>query len=109
MGWACSGTRKILESSVMERLAETTTPNEEKHSKSLPGFIVWPFVILILYVLSVGPVEMMEDKGRISHNNPMLRIYEPLAWAYMKTPFHKPLGMYLHLWSKHFDKNGDLH
>lgn len=87
---------------------EGSTPNKEKHSFSWTGFVVWSFVVLVLYVLSVGPVMMMFDKGRISPKYEFLeKFYLPLEWAYENTLFHKPFGMYLHLWSKRFDKNGD--
>ena len=87
---------------------ETTAP-KEKHPIPWTGFIVWPFVLLLLYVLSVGPVVMMNDRGRISLNNTFVwNFYSPLDWAYEETLFHKPLGIYLHLWSKRFEKNGEL-
>lgn len=106
---SCRGVVEGVGSCVMEKPAETTTPAEEKHSIPWTGFIVWPFVILILYVLSIGPVAIMSDKGLISHNNEFIwKFYKPLGWAYLNTPLHRPLGMYLHLWvPKHFDKHGD--
>ena len=89
-----------------EKAADTA---EEKDSHSWTGWIVWPVGILVLYVLSVGPAVMMEEKGMISKDNGfLLKLYSPLGWAYENTPLHKPLGMYLHLWSsKYFDKNGE--
>lgn len=92
----------------MGKVEEASTATEEKDSHSWPAWVVWPSVILVLYVLSVGPFVMLNDKGKISHSNFFETLYWPLAWAYLQTPLHKPLGMYLHLWSKHFDKNGDL-
>jgi hypothetical protein len=93
----------------MGKSAETTTPNEDKHSIPWTGIIAWPFVILILYALSVGPFMMMIDKGRISPNTEAFleKFYKPLDWAYSDTLLHKPIGMYLHLWSKRFDRDGD--
>jgi hypothetical protein len=89
---------------------ESIITPRKKHSVTWTGFIVWPFVILILYVLSYGPVTTLVDKGRISVPNvPLATFYMPLQWAYERTPFEKPLGMYMHLWSpKYFDKNGML-
>jgi hypothetical protein len=92
----------------MEKPAETTTP-KEKRSINWGALILWPVVILILYVLSWGPVIMMIEKGHISSTNEFLRMfYRPLGWAYAETPLHKPLGMYFHLWApQYFDKKGD--
>jgi hypothetical protein len=102
----------------MEKPAETTTPKDEKHSVNL-GFIVWPLVILILYLLSFGPFWMMIEKGligplmitnrRVIPNNKFIfKFYQPVFWAYDNTLFHKPLGIYLHLWvPKLIDNNGE--
>jgi hypothetical protein len=98
----------------MDAQPETTTPIEEKHSFNWQAFILWPFLILVLYVLSLGPVEMMTARGIISSapgdsvNELLYGFYTPLRWAYGHKPLHKPLGMYLHLWAPRlFDKNGD--
>jgi hypothetical protein len=91
----------------MAKSIKTTIQTEDKHSISWSAFIVWPFVILSLYVLSTGPLVMMFDKKIVSPNSNLWRVYQPLEWAYDETLLHRPLGMYLHLWSKRFDKNGD--
>ena len=87
----------------------TITPDEDKHSINWGALILWPFVILILYVLSSGPFSMMMDKSASSRSNQIARkFYAPLGWAYDETPLHKPLGMYMHLWApEFFDKNGE--
>jgi hypothetical protein len=92
----------------MEKAVATTTAKEDKHSFNW-GLIVWPLVILILYVLSIGPVWMMMDKEYISLPVAFqMKFYGPWFWAYQKTPLHKPLGKYLHLWdSRIFDGNED--
>jgi hypothetical protein len=91
--------------------AQPQTPPEiaVKHSINWGAIILWPSVILLLYMLSWGPVLRMWDDGRISHRNRFVgRLYAPVNWAYFKTPLHKPLGMYTHLWSpEHFDNNGE--
>jgi hypothetical protein len=94
----------------MEKPAETTTPKEAKHSINWGALILWPIVILILYVLSSGPVSMIMEKSASSRSNQLARkFYAPLGWAYDNTPLHKPLGMYAHLWApEFFDKNGDF-
>ena len=94
----------------MEKPAETATLSEEKHSINW-GFVVWPLLILLLYALSEGPVTMVKYKGHISDGSrqSLEKFYKPLDWAYLKTPLHKPLGMYLHWWAPAwYDKNGDF-
>jgi hypothetical protein len=95
----------------MDEQPKTTTPKDEKHSINWGALILWPVVIVIIYVLSYGPVMMMGAKGRISPYNKLVwKFYAPLDWAYMKTPLHRPLGMYLYLWDPvDFSKNGDYH
>jgi hypothetical protein len=92
----------------MDEQPATTAPADAKHS--IPwGFIVWPLVIPMLYVLSWGPGMMMYHNGRItSHNQFAWKFYAPCFWAYSETPLHKPLGMYLHLWvPQDYDKTGE--
>ena len=96
----------------MKKPEESTTPSEDKHSINWGALILWPFLILILYVLSIGPVWMLMAKGNLSTTGKSLdKFYRPLQWAYQKTPFHRPLGKCtrLHLWAPTmFDKKGEL-
>jgi hypothetical protein len=67
------------------------------------GWLVWPGLVLFLYVLSIGPIMMMVQRGRITTGSPtheVLRaIYEPLVWTVEKVPLlDKTLSIYLHLW-----------
>jgi hypothetical protein len=66
------------------------------------GWVLWPAVVLLLYVLSIGPVLMMDDKNLIPNGSPAGRVlqivYSPLEWAHENTPLRKPLEMYVHLW-----------
>jgi hypothetical protein len=90
----------------MEKPDETTTPNGEKHSINWGALILWPAVILLLYVLSGGPYMKMLDKQHTGHM--VTEFYIPSARAYTDTPLHKPLGLNFHLWAPGiFDKNGD--
>jgi hypothetical protein len=86
-------------------------PTEEKKSINWSAFILWPFLVGILYVLSSGPVVMVARQRGINRVAPsLIKFYEPIEWAYEKTPLRKPLGMYAHLWApESFDKNGDSH
>ena len=70
----------------------------------------WAGAILLLYVLSVGPVARMVQKGVLPRDSRCLAsLYSPLDWAYRNTPLHKLLGMYCHVWCPQgFDKNGEM-
>jgi uncharacterized membrane protein YhaH (DUF805 family) len=78
--------------------------HQERRSRGLVWVcLCWLAVILVPYVLSSGPVAMMEANRRIIYGSPMHTllsiVYFPLWWAYIHTPLGKPLGMYWHLWA----------
>ncbi len=106
----------------MDEQPATTTPKDEKYSIPWTGFIVWPVLILLLYVLSFGPamrfgsmVMVLRTRNNKSYiynlgqrNGFLGKFYAPIYWAYNETPLHNPLGMYMHLWiPTAFNKNGD--
>ena len=66
-------------------------------------WVFWLGAVLVLYVLSTGPVAMMLDKKFILEGSPTYRVlhifYTPVEWAYQKTPLHRPLGIYWYLWA----------
>lgn len=75
-------------------------------------WLCWLGAILVLYVLSSGPVLKLVDKKLIRRNTPpyetFTRVYSPLAWARDHTFLRRPLGMYWHLWAaERFDSKGN--
>jgi len=91
-------------------MADNRTANiPESAAKKSPGlgsYVLWGFVVVLVYVLSIGPVEALIFKGRLYPRISV--IYIPLEWAYSKTPLRKPLGIYLHVWCPNvWDKNGN--
>ena len=94
----------------MKDQAETTA--KRKEGRGVWTYVYWVGGILLLYVLSFGPYVRTWETGRFPWHDAgqrfLLIVYKPLSWAYVNTPIHKPIGMYLHLWApKMFDKNGD--
>jgi hypothetical protein len=87
-----------------------TAASEEKDSLNWRVLVRWLFIILLLYGLGFGPAVRVMNSNLL---NPKVDealdfFYAPMGWAYEKTPLHKPLGIYLHLWApKLFDKNGE--
>jgi len=77
-------------------LERDTTASEEKSSRSYWGFVLWPVAVIVLYVLSIGPVLFATDRGIISHN--VLNFYKPLVLVVNGTPLRKPFRMYQRLW-----------
>jgi len=83
---------------------------EAKRSRGIPGYVVWGFAIVLIYVLSAGPVGVLEKKGMLRRSiyGFLDYFYAPLEWAYWHTPLHKPFGIYMHLWCPdNYAANGD--
>ena len=86
------------------------TREESKHSGGFGSYALWAGVVLVLYVLSFGPYEMVRQKGRWQNHRLIDIAYSPLWVGYNNTPLHKSLGRYLHLWSPQgYDINGEPH
>jgi hypothetical protein len=62
-------------------------------------FVVWPFAVLIFYVLSLGPVDWLFGGG-----SPVVRfVYAPLMWVYRHAePFRIVFDKYMELWDKNW-------
>jgi hypothetical protein len=86
---------------------------DEKKSRGLGSYVLWAFVAVMVYVLSIGPVVYLGWKGKLNNTPGMNRLlghfYGPLFYAYDHTPLHKPLGLYLHLWvPRQWDEKGEF-
>jgi hypothetical protein len=96
----------------MEEPNQPTEPTAEpKRSRGLASYVVWGFGIVVLYLLSMGPVDLMGAKGMLGSTayRILYYVYLPWEWAYLRTPLHKPLGMYMHLWTPEaYDRTGTL-
>ena len=100
--------RVILPKSLGFEMTPEETTSEEKSSRSCWGFVLWPFVILVLYALSAGPAMLAAHRLVISWKV-VDAIYSPLQLSLDATHLWKPYCMYLHLWCPTlFDKNGNL-
>jgi hypothetical protein len=77
------------------------------------GWLLSLPLVLLLYVLSMGPSIFLVQKGFISRRSQTFRVlaafYQPLEWASREVPLiDKPIGMYLHLWApERFDRKGN--
>ena len=76
---------------------------DEAETKSRSTGFLWAAagpVLLLVYVLSVGPVARVCQN--FSYNGPALRsFYYPLILLHENTPFRKPLDAYIKLWGVH--------
>ena len=77
-------------------MTQDSTTSEEKSSRSYWGFVLWPVAVVVLYVLSIGPLELAWQKDLIPRS--VYNIHEPLRDGISGTPLEKPVGMYMHLW-----------
>ena len=76
------------------------------------GWLWWLGILLLLYVLSTGPLLRMMRSKRIKAGSRAERIvatvYWPFDWAVKTKTLGKPLGMYWHLWAPElYDSHGD--
>jgi hypothetical protein len=89
----------------MEDKPETTTVG--KNSFNWWAWILWPFIIVLLYLLSHGPISRAVG-AHSRHERFLDAIYAPWMLVYAMTPLHRPLGLYMHFWMpEYFDKNGE--
>ena len=56
---------------------ENASPPKEE--KSAGGLFLWPLIVVMLYVLSTGPVVRLMDQGRVSEKV-LDRIHAPIVW-----------------------------
>lgn len=85
----------------METSSAPTEP-EDKGSFPWGRPILWLCFLLMVYVLSIGPVAMLDDRGYLNSRagQYLEMIYLPLFWAHDKTFLHKPLDVYVSLWTR---------
>ena len=86
-------------------MTRDATASEEKSSRSYWGFVLWPVVVVVLYVLSEGPYMAAARNGLISWN--LQLVYYPLDELIDKVGLERPYGRYLHLWCPEmYNKDG---
>jgi hypothetical protein len=83
--------------------------NEERTAGGGRGaawtWLFWFGVVAAAYVLSIGPVALLDDKAGWSKRSPAVDkgfelFYAPLIRAGQNTPLGKPLDWYIGLWVK---------
>lgn len=58
--------------------------------------------LLVLYVLSFGPVQALYSSQRLQGPVPgwLTTCYQPLHWLYENTPLGRPMAVYDHWWQQ---------
>ena len=74
-----------------------STASEERGGRGYWGFVVWPVVVVMVYLLSAGPMWLALEKGVIGPR--AWRVYEPIQNRVTGTHFEKTYFKYLRLWS----------
>jgi hypothetical protein len=93
----------------MNEILNSVGLNQNNTSK-VARLMSWLAVIFVAYILSAGPVAMMDGRGCLGFttSRAVSLFYKPFALFYEHTFLHRPLGMYLHLWSgNQYDDEGD--
>jgi hypothetical protein len=70
---------------------------DQKKSGGLGSYVLWAFVVIMVYVLSSGPMMLLGAK-QTSFPPAIRSTYMPSFWMYQWSPFWKPFGIYWHLW-----------
>lgn len=85
---------------------------ETQHSRgAIWRWLFWLGVGTALYVLSTGPMVLLDEKNALSPgmSHAAELVYLPLLWTAEKTSLGKALGLYWHLWvPNRFDKDGKM-
>ena len=77
-------------------------------------WLCWLGGILVLYILSVGPVMLMQEKKLLRFGTSEWRVVQVVYWPVElaceeDSFFRKPFFMYLHLWAPgRFDSKGNI-
>ncbi|MDB6121165.1 MAG: hypothetical protein JWQ71_158 [Pedosphaera sp.] len=86
----------------------TETESERKRSGGLAHWVSWSGVVLLLYVLSYGPVAgiVFRRGGAVTPRTAraLIIIYTPVYWLSDQTPLKKPLQSYVGWWMDFLDK-----
>jgi hypothetical protein len=86
----------------MSETAQPTAETDEKQSRGLGSYIVWPTVAVLVYVLSSGPMfRFTSQTGKIATacRTWTHKLYSPLIWVARSTPLRKPFVAYWNLWA----------
>ena len=85
--------------------------NSETRSRfGATSVVIWVSILVVTYLLGSGPAVWLLAMNKLTPagERAIWLVYSPVAWLYLKTPLHKPLGMYFHIWAPNeFDANGD--
>ena len=80
----------------MSEPADNAPETEAKHSRGLGSYVVWAFMVVMVYVLSIGPTLALCYRGKL--NSKVMVIYKPLPWAFSGNALCKPMVRYLEFW-----------
>jgi hypothetical protein len=77
---------------------------DEKKSPGFTRLLVWGFALLLVYVLSIGPVAILIKNGWFDRHKSAGKwaeiFYAPVILAYDKVPsFRESLDWYIGLWT----------
>jgi hypothetical protein len=92
---------------------EVEIQTKSSRRRRVSFLICWAAGILVLYILSTGPLVLLKDRMIIRDGSALDQVLEfvywPVEWACDNTRLEKPLGHYWHFWApKLYDSKGNL-
>jgi hypothetical protein len=63
------------------------------------GWLLWPLLVLVVYVLSIGPAAVVHSRVKnATVQNAIEVCYSPVVLLIERTPLSKPLSWWVELW-----------
>ena len=83
--------------------AGDNAPSDSHRRGGWSGYVLWPLLLLVLYLLSIGPVaKYYHDRKVNTPPRAVFAFYSPITWAYTSVPgFNSWLEWYLKVWGVH--------
>ena len=74
--------------------------SDDRHTTQPSRLPAWHMLlsVLLLYLLSTGPLDVLIRTGVISRESYFLVPFEPIRWLHAHTPLEKPLEWYVAPW-----------
>lgn len=77
------------------------TETQNRASRGIGSFLTWAFILVVAYIVSIGPVARIDAKLSNPQLTAVLRIvYAPILYLLADTPFTPVLEWYLDKWTE---------
>ncbi|HXT41076.1 MAG TPA: hypothetical protein VN887_13780 [Candidatus Angelobacter sp.] len=77
------------------------TATQNRANRGIGSFLTWAFILVVAYIVSIGPAARIDAKLRNPQLTTVLRfVYAPVLYLLADTPFTPVLEWYLNKWIK---------